>query len=173
MRVWNPTGRLLSLEPMRTNPLLVSLVCLGACSRPQVLEPVDPRPWCERIDYDWATPTPSVSKPSATAPSVALLGFTSIDKNMIRRPILENAWATERCHQLALEHNPYVYGRLAVRFVIDPDGRVGEIEVVDDTLADPCVGRCVIEVGKQLWTWPRRDGAGTITINYPFLFSRP
>lgn len=92
---------------------------------------------------------------------------------MIRRPILENTWAIERCYQLALEHDPSLSGRLAVRFVIDADGRVGAIEVVDDTLRDPCLGRCVIEVGKRLWSWPRPYGGGTITITYPFLFSRP
>jgi hypothetical protein len=158
---------------MRTNALFIFLVCLGACSRQQAHvpppEPVDARPWCERIDYDWATP--NGLQPSTSTPSVALLGFASIDKNMIRQPIRENMWATERCYQLALEHNPNLSGRITVRFEIGGDGSVGAIEVVDDTLADPCVGRCVIEVGKRLWSWPRIRGAGTIVIHYPFLFA--
>jgi TonB family protein len=155
------------------SPLLISLVCLGACHPRAYVppsEPVDPRPWCERIDYDWVTPREP--KPSAPPPSVALLGFASIDKDIIRRVIIANKWATERCYELALEHDPNLEGRVVVSFVIDADGTIGAVEVVDDTLEDPCVGRCVVEVGKRLWHWPPR-GSGTITITYPFLFTRP
>lgn len=61
---------------------------------------------------------------------------------------------------------------MALRFDIGPDGRASAFEVVEDTLDDPCVARCVIEVGKRLWSWPR-VGSGTITITYPFLFDAP
>jgi TonB family protein len=160
---------------MRTKALLVSLVCLSACDRSQATkppsEPVNSRPGCERLDYGWATL--SEPTPSASTPSFALLGFTSIDKDMIRRPILENRWATECCYELALQRDPDLEGRLVVQFEIEADGRVGAIEVVDDTLADPLLGRCVIEVGKRLWSFPRPIGGGTITIHYPFVFIRP
>jgi hypothetical protein len=161
---------------MRTNALLVSLACLGACTPPPPpppAEPVDPRPWCERTDYGWAVPNESEPEPSPPTPSTALLGFASIDKDIIRRVIRENQWATERCYQLALEHDPYLQGRVTVMFVIEDDGHIGVIEVVEDTLDDPCVGRCVMAVGKQLWRWPSRSEGSTITIHYPFLFQPP
>jgi hypothetical protein len=156
---------------MRTNALLVSLVCLAACNYPWTAtppEPVDSRPWCERIDYGWATP--SESEPSEPAPSAALLGFTSIDRAWLREPILESRWATRRCYQLALELDPNLRGRLVVSFVIHPDGHMTAIEVLDDTLADPCVGHCVVEVGKRLWSFSPTHATGTTTVHYPFLF---
>jgi hypothetical protein len=159
---------------MRTNTLLVSLVCLAACHPPAYVpppEPVGPGASCEGIGYGWATSREP--KPSAPASSLALLGFASIDKDIIRRVILEHRWATDCCYELGLQRDPNLDGRLSIRFVIEADGSIGEIEVVDDTLEDPIVGHCVVEVGKRLWRWPPRPGGGTITIHYPFLFSRP
>lgn len=151
---------------MRT-ALLVSLVCLAACNNPQTSappEPVDP-PLC------WATPSESQS--STPAPSASLLGFASIDRHMISKPIRENMKAIKCCYELGLQRDPDLHGRVVVTFDIEADGRVGEIEITEDTLDDPIVARCVAEVGKRLWSWPDHPGAGTVRISYPFLFSRP
>ncbi|HVI01240.1 MAG TPA: AgmX/PglI C-terminal domain-containing protein [Enhygromyxa sp.] len=157
---------------MRTISASFLIACIGCrAAAPVEPEPVDDRPWCEQDGHEWATPAAheSIAEPEPT-PATALLGFASIDREMIRRPIREHMWAIEECYAMALVYDPHVIGRLSVRFVIELDGRVSEIEVVDDTLRDPCVGRCVIAAGKQHWSWPPRQAGGQITIHYPFLF---
>jgi hypothetical protein len=157
---------------MRTISALFLVTCLGCrAAAPEPPEPVDHRPWCEQEGHEWAAPPEAAPEPAPEPElAIAMLGFASIDKSMIRRVIEEHRGAIDQCYALALRYDPNLEGRLSVRFVIEPDGRVGEIDLADDTLTDPCVGRCVIAAGKQLWQFPRIPGAGTITINYPFNF---
>lgn len=149
---------------------MILITCMGCrAAAPVQPEPVDVRSWCEQDGHEWAL-TAAPEPTHEPEPATAVLGFASIDKELIRRPIREHMWAIEECYELALERDPNVKGRLSVRFVIEADGHVGEIEVVDDEVTDPCVGRCVIAVGKKHWIWPPRPGGGQITINYPFSF---
>jgi TonB family protein len=150
----------------------LSLACLSCrAATPEAPEPIDTRPWCEQEGHDWATLAEPELIPEP-APATGVLGFASIDKDLIRRVIREHMWAVEECYELALVHDPNLIGRVSVRFVIEADGHVGAMEVVEETVGDPCLGRCVMAVGKQHWVWPPYPNGATVTITYPFLFSR-
>ena len=52
--------------------------------------------------------------------------------------------AIEYCYQRALRTNPNLKGKISVRFVIHPDGSVGKVSVVESTLNNSGVERCIV-----------------------------
>jgi Ca-activated chloride channel homolog len=154
-------------------------ICLGGCgaelsAAPHALPsdaPVQPRLWCEQRGLDWATP----AEPEALQVNAAMLGFASLDKRVIAEPIHAHLAEVRACYVRALDYDPKLAGRLVVRFDISVEGRVETIEVVEDGLADACVGRCVIAVARERWRWSGRPGdpAKGVTITYPFSFEPP
>jgi TonB family protein len=48
------------------------------------------------------------------------------------------------CYQRELKQNPDLKGKLAVRFTITPEGKVGDVKVISSTLNSPSIERCVI-----------------------------
>jgi hypothetical protein len=158
---------------MRRSFPLILVTCMGCrAAAPEPPEPVAVRSWCEQQEHEGALP----AAPEPThepEPATAVLGFTSPDREMIRGPIREHIGALDECYELALTRDPDAKGRLSVRFVIEANGCVGEIEVVDDEFTDPRVGRCVIAVGKKHWRFPPRLGGEPITVIYPFVLFSP
>lgn len=62
-------------------------------------------------------------------------------------------------------------GRVSVRWVIAPDGRVARAEVAQDTLGAPAIERCLLaEI--CTWTFPA-PVRGSVTVTYPFIFDSP
>ncbi|GBD94866.1 hypothetical protein BMS3Abin05_02482 [bacterium BMS3Abin05] len=52
--------------------------------------------------------------------------------------------AIEYCYQRALRTNPNLKGKISVRFVIHPDGSVGKVTIVESTLNNAGVERCIV-----------------------------
>ncbi len=52
--------------------------------------------------------------------------------------------AIEYCYQRALRSNPNLKGKISVRFVIHPDGSVGKVSVVESTMNNSGVERCIV-----------------------------
>ncbi|NOY76607.1 MAG: AgmX/PglI C-terminal domain-containing protein [Calditrichaeota bacterium] len=52
--------------------------------------------------------------------------------------------AIEYCYQRALRTNPNLKGKISVRFVIHPDGSVGKVTVIESTLNNSSVERCIV-----------------------------
>jgi hypothetical protein len=94
----------------------------------------------------------------------------SLDQELIRQLIRRNQGQVRYCYELALQKDPKLAGRLAVRFVIQADGKVKEAKVVENTLADPLVGQCV--AARMLsWTFPAPKAGGEVVVTYPFKFA--
>jgi outer membrane biosynthesis protein TonB len=97
----------------------------------------------------------------AGAPAMA----SSLDKEVIRRPIRVAMPKITRCYENQLAVNPKLEGRVTVQFTIASTGKVIEATAtgVDDTLA-----ACVAGVIRTL-QFPRAR-SGTIRVSYPFEF---
>ncbi len=52
--------------------------------------------------------------------------------------------AIEYCYQRALRSNPNLKGKISVRFVIRPDGSVGNVKIVESTMNNASVERCIV-----------------------------
>lgn len=74
------------------------------------------------------------------------------------------------CYQAGLARTPQLGGRTLLRFAIGPDGKAGEIEIVEDQLGDPEVASCLV-TALASWQFPRPRDGSSIVISYPFSFS--
>ncbi len=73
-----------------------------------------------------------------------------------------------RCYELALMWAPSLAGRLTVRFVIGPDGRVKSAVAAASDLPDPTLVRCVVAVFAAM-VFPKPEG-GDVVVTYPLVF---
>ena len=102
--------------------------------------------------------------PPTPASSVDVAG--GLAKDQIRRVIRRNRAQVRHCYEQGLRLRPDLQGRIAVRFVVDPSGRVSAVSAVANELT-PEVGACVL--GKvRGWSFPAAPGITAVT--YPFRF---
>lgn len=107
------------------------------------------------------------SSPGASAARPTIFG--SIDADLIRRVIHSHRDQIRYCYESRLLAHPGLHGRLTVRFIIGREGRVGTAAMVDDTVHEPALTRCVMARLKT-WQFPRPKGGGVGIVTYPFAF---
>jgi TonB family protein len=61
-------------------------------------------------------------------------------------------------------------GRVAVEFVIEASGEVGESKLREATTKDPKMAKCIVEAVKG-WRFPRPTDGKPVTVIYPFNLS--
>lgn len=104
----------------------------------------------------------SVKKPSEA------FGTGVLDSNAIAKVVRRRRGAVKNCYEKQLKRNPKLSGKVKVQFTILESGRVREARVVQDSIGDPAVGKCIVRNVKR-WRFPRPDG-GSVTVAFPFLF---
>ena len=94
-----------------------------------------------------------------------------IDREAIRRVIQMNKGAIKGCYDLALNRNEKLYGKLVLHWDIEEDGKVARSGVVENTLKDKLMVRCILNRLK-LWKFPLppRGQIGRV-VGYPFVFT--
>lgn len=95
----------------------------------------------------------------------------SCERDVIGKVIGKNARQVLACYEAALTRSPDLAGKLAVRFTIEPTGRVGDLEITESTLDSPDVERCVENRIKR-WRFPEPKGGGLCIVNYPWVFQQ-
>lgn len=75
------------------------------------------------------------------------------------------------CYEKQLQGRPDLEGKVTLKFVVGPTGRVLVTEVLEDTLADGEVASCIANKAR-LWQFPVPRGGGVVAVKYPFLFRR-
>jgi TonB family protein len=89
-----------------------------------------------------------------------------IIKSYIRRKI----GAIRACYQKGLQANPSLKGKVKVKFVIQPSGKVLGAKVVQSSLNSSQVEGCITRNIKS-WKFPSSQGGEITTVTYPFVFS--
>jgi hypothetical protein len=80
-----------------------------------------------------------------------------------RLPGIQNAY------DAAVENNPSLGGgKIAARFTVDPEGRVVEAEIADDSLGDGNLRRSILSRVLS-WKFPAA-GQADVVVEYPFVF---
>jgi hypothetical protein len=85
--------------------------------------------------------------------------------NIVRRIIGRSLSDTRACYEQALATNPALTGRLVLEIGLRSSW-AAEVKVSEDTLADPEVARCVVEIVSEL-RFPSAEG---LIVTYPFVF---
>jgi len=75
------------------------------------------------------------------------------------------------CYEKQLQQRHDLEGKITLKFVVGPDGRVLKTEVLESTVADPEVGACIANKARR-WQFPTPRGGGVVAVRYPFLFRR-
>ena len=92
----------------------------------------------------------------------------NIDSAGVTKVINVSRAAIKRCYDKALISNPHLKGKMSIKIVINQQGRVDSAEIVDDSLHDDEVAKCVKGVIGRL-RFPKPAG-GTATVTFPFAF---
>jgi len=74
------------------------------------------------------------------------------------------------CYERGLENNPAIEGRVAVAFVLNPEGYPFQVRVVSSAVPDPEMQRCITTVFRNVRMLPPIDGH--VGVTYPFVFKR-
>lgn len=93
---------------------------------------------------------------------------SNIDSAGVSKVINVSKAAIKRCYDKALTSNPMLKGKLSVKITINEQGRVSNTEVVDDSLHDAEVTKCVKGVIGRL-RFPKPAG-GSASVTFPFAF---
>ncbi|MEZ4381205.1 MAG: TonB family protein [Nannocystaceae bacterium] len=95
----------------------------------------------------------------------------ALDKDVIRRIVRARINEVRHCYNRGLAKDPSIQGRVAVQFSITGGGKVPTAVVVESTVADPEVGRCIAKAVRR-WSFPKPDGGGSVIVTYPFVLQR-
>lgn len=94
----------------------------------------------------------------------------AINADTVARAIRRGMREVTSCYQRALKANPQLAGKVTVRITINTMGRVISVELDEDSLGDPRVGRCICGYIKR-WRFPAPEaGEDQATVSVPFVF---
>ena len=110
------------------------------------------------------TPMLALAQSSTSTP----VGVLTADQ--IRATIWRNISQMQHCYEQLLQRRADAEGRVTVAFTIHADGFVSDAEVVNDTIGDVAMGRCVATATSRL-RFPPPDPAGDVTVRFPFNFT--
>lgn len=115
-----------------------------------------------RLGRGHSTRPPSRMRPGITQVSGRL------PPEVIQRIVRQNYGRFRTCYEQGLARNPNLEGRVQVRFVIDREGMVSNVQNGGSDLPDSGVTSCVMGAYYGL-TFPQPEG-GIVTVTYPIMF---
>jgi TonB family protein len=118
---------------------------------------------------DGARPSkaPSIRPPTVRMGTAAVRG--SLSRQVIQREIRLRQAALRAPYERLLTRDPSAEGRVVVRLVIGPDGRVVNASVASSTLGNAQMERELLEVFRRM-QFPAVAGGGTVIVTYPLVF---
>ncbi len=93
----------------------------------------------------------------------------SLDKEIIRRVINDHRDEIRYCYENELKRLPDLEGRIVVKFVIGPDGRVMSAEIAETEMNHAPTQNCITGYIMK-WKFPSPKGGGLVEVRYPFMF---
>ncbi|RME18533.1 MAG: TonB family protein [Bdellovibrio sp.] len=94
-----------------------------------------------------------------------------LDRDQIDAVVRKNINQIRYCYEKGLQTNTHLNGRVAVRFIINPQGRVKTARVSYSSLRFPQVERCILSKLRK-WTFPKPYGGVNVRVTYPFLLKK-
>lgn len=92
-----------------------------------------------------------------------------VDPGAVARYVKARIKAIQNCYEKELKRNPTLKGKVVVRFSITPSGRVGSIEIEENTIGNEAVASC-IRTYIRGWIFPMHP-EDEVPVAYPFVFS--
>ena len=93
-----------------------------------------------------------------------------LSQQEVQRVIRANLNQIRHCYESLLQRSPSAQGKIKVKFVVNPGGRVGSASIVSSSISDSVMRGCVTGKVKR-WKFPAPRGGKPVTVNYPFVFN--
>jgi TonB family protein len=90
-------------------------------------------------------------------------------RDIIHEVVRQNRRQIRFCYERVLYREHELEGKVAVAWVIGGTGEVVDVFIVESTLDNREVERCMIDRIRR-WRFPAPAGGGTVRVNYPFVF---
>jgi hypothetical protein len=92
-----------------------------------------------------------------------------LSRDVINRVIQRHYNEIKYCYEKELSHDPGLYGKVTVSFIIDAHGRVGDALVQQTTMSSEPVETCMMNHVKR-WVFPAPSAGGETQVSYPYVF---
>jgi len=92
-----------------------------------------------------------------------------LSRAVVQGVVRQNFSRMSACYAVGLRREPTLNGRVAVKFVVGPDGSVEQAQDAGSALPDSAVVNCVVR-NFQVLTFPAPEG-GKVTVTYPLVFA--
>lgn len=96
-------------------------------------------------------------------------GTGALDMKAVSKVVNRRKRSVQGCYEKELKRNPDLSGKVKVQFTVLESGRVGDVQLLEDTIGDDGVGKCIVRQVKR-WRFPKPEG-GSVTVTFPFLFT--
>ncbi len=94
-----------------------------------------------------------------------------LDRNEIAAVIQRHLSEVRFCYEKGLQKNPRLSGRVSMKFMIGPNGRVTTAQIGNSSLNYQPSETCIRDRLKT-WKFPEPQGGVTVKVNYPFVLRR-
>lgn len=94
-----------------------------------------------------------------------------LDRGQIEAVINRNAGQITYCYEQGLQKDPSLKGRVEVKFVISPYGKVSAAKINNSSLGARRVENCIVSKLRQ-WKFPKPVGQVNVRVKYPFNLKR-
>ena len=92
-----------------------------------------------------------------------------MDRDVIDAIIRRRQDRIRLCYERQLNFNPKLAGKVSLHFVIGGKGQVSSSRIVEDTMRNQNVNKCILtEIAS--WTFPTPRGGVNVDVDYPFFF---
>ncbi len=114
-----------------------------------------------RGEIQWYKPPEIVGQASSSAKRA---------QEAINRVVKDKLTTIKVTYERILKLNPNLSGKLTVRFTIEEDGSVSNVEIIETTVNSPELEREIIRKVERWIFEPLASGSGTTVVTYPFIF---
>jgi hypothetical protein len=95
----------------------------------------------------------------------------SLDKELIRQVIHRNRQQIQYCYETQLTRFPKLAGKVAISFVIGPEGTVQMSKVASSNMGNSELEQCIASRFKS-WIFPKPKGGGIVQVTYPLILNK-
>ena len=93
----------------------------------------------------------------------------SLDSESIAKVVRARLRSIQDCYERELKRNASLTGKIEIEFTIGSGGDVEEARVSNNKMGSAEVGDCIVSRVRR-WKFPTPSG-GSVTVNYPFIFT--
>ena len=105
----------------------------------------------------------------SVATEAAEIDSSDVDQGKLGAFVRARIGLIKACYENQLKRNPNLKGKIRIRFTILETGGLADVAVIENSLGSPEVASCIVGTMRG-WRTPFRP-SGTVTVEYPFVFT--